>query len=86
METNLRHDIRAYLANELGRNVGPVGDSESLLEAGVIDSLGVLQLVASLESRYGVSVTDDEMLPENFETIAAIAAFVTAKRNGHHLD
>jgi acyl carrier protein len=79
--SELRQSIRECLSKDVKRNVSAVADDESLLEAGAIDSLGVLQLVAKLEERYGISVSDDDLLPENFDSIHAIAAFVAAKRD-----
>ena len=79
--SELRQSIRECLSKDVKRDVSAVTDDESLLGAGAIDSLGVLQLVAKLEERYGISVSDDDLMPENFDTIHAIAAFVAAKRD-----
>lgn len=54
-------------------------DSDPLLESGVLDSLGVLDLVSYVEQEFSVHVADDELLPENFQTIDRIAAFVESK-------
>lgn len=51
-----------------------------LVENGVIDSTGVLEVIALLESEFLVRIRDDEMLPENLGSIARIAAFVARKR------
>ena len=56
-----------------------IADDASLLEAGVIDSTGVLELVAFLETSFGIEVADDEMLPENLDSIRAISAYVQRK-------
>ena len=72
----VQRDIRQFIGEELKRDVKGVTDEESLLEAGILDSVGVLQVVGFIEQQYGIAVTDDEMMPENFETLAAIAAFV----------
>ena len=72
----VQRDIRQFIQSELKRDVGAVGEADSLLEAGILDSLGVLRVVGFIEQQYGIAVTDDEMMPENFETLAAIAAFV----------
>jgi acyl carrier protein len=69
-------EIRNFLSSGLQRNVGTVTDTESLLEAGIVDSLGVLSLVGFIEEHYDVQVSEDEMVPENFDSIEAIAAFV----------
>jgi acyl carrier protein len=54
------------------------GDT-SFLESGLIDSTGVLELVMFLEEKFGVKVADEEMLPENLDSIRSIAAYVTRK-------
>lgn len=48
----------------------------SLLDEGIIDSTGVLEVVMFLEERFGVHVRDDQMLPENFDSVTAITDFV----------
>lgn len=57
-------------------------DTDKLLESGIVDSLGILDLVAFLESIFQVHISDEELLPENFQTVEAIARFVERKRNG----
>ena len=54
-------------------------DSSALLEEGVLDSLGILELVDYLQSELGITVDDDDLVPENFASIDAIAAFVETK-------
>lgn len=58
-----------------------VKDTDALLETGILDSLGVLDLVTFIEQKFSVVVTDDELVPENFQTIEYIAAFVGSKTN-----
>ena len=58
-----------------------LGNDDSLLESGILDSLGVLEVVTFLEDELGITITDDELLPENFRSIACVAAFVERKRN-----
>lgn len=55
--------------------------SDSLLELGIIDSTGVLELVAFLEEGFDLEVGDAEIVPENLDSINAIAAFVTRKQD-----
>ena len=59
-----------------------VGDEDPLLENGIIDSLGVLDLVSFMEEAFTITVSDEELLPENFQTIERLTAFVQSKRNG----
>lgn len=77
----LRREVRECLTKELKRNVGPVSDRDSLLEAGAIDSVGVLQLVGWIEQRYGIVVSDEDLLPEHFDSIDAIAAFIAERQD-----
>jgi acyl carrier protein len=55
-------------------------NTESLLEKGVIDSTGVMELVAFLEDEYKFSIQDDELVPENLDSVRNIVAFVDSKR------
>ena len=54
-------------------------DSSQLLEEGVLDSLGILELVDYLQSELGVTAEDDDLVPENFASIDAITTFVDSK-------
>lgn len=58
-----------------------VKDEDSLLEKGVIDSTGVLELVAFIEEKYGITVEDEELIPENLDSIRNIAEFIRKKVN-----
>ena len=53
-----------------------ISEKTPLIEEGIIDSMGLLQMVAFLEERAGVRIPDDEVSPDNFETIDAIDALV----------
>ena len=56
-----------------------VGAADSLLDGGIIDSMGVLEVVQFLEDEYGIEVTDDEMVADHFDSIDNIARFVDSK-------
>jgi acyl carrier protein len=56
-----------------------IGVDESLIQSGVVDSTGLLELVYFVESRYALHVPDQDLLPENFETIANISAYIAAR-------
>ena len=56
-----------------------LGECESLLGSGILDSTGVLELIAFLEQTYGVSFKDEELVAENFDSISKIAGFVSEK-------
>jgi acyl carrier protein len=57
-----------------------LSNSESLMDKGVVDSTGVLELIMYLEERYTIKVKDEEMLPSNLDSVDTIAAFVERKR------
>jgi acyl carrier protein len=56
-----------------------LSDDESLLDAGVVDSTGVLEVIGFLEDTYEIEVADEEMIPENLDSIERIAALVQRK-------
>ena len=75
-------EIRKFLTENfpLGEDPSNLAANASLLEAGIIDSTGVLELVGFVEETYSVTVEDEELLPENFDSIQGIVAFVGRKR------
>lgn len=79
--SELKSKIRSFVvANFLfGQDAG-LSDESSFLENGIIDSTGVLELVAHLEKDFGVKVADDELVPENLDSINSVAAFLGRKR------
>ena len=54
-------------------------DDVSLLESGIVDSIGILEIVAFIEKSFQVTISDDDLTPENFNSIKAIAAFLQAR-------
>jgi acyl carrier protein len=81
MATNaeIRGKVKQFVARELARDRAGDLESESLVESGIIDSVGIMKLVDFLEKELRVKITDDELLPENFDTLDAIAALVAPK-------
>ncbi len=78
---SIQDDVRQFIVkNFYVADAAGLADDASLLDKGVIDSTGVLEVVAHLESTYGVKVDDAELLPENLDSIARIAAFVQKKK------
>jgi acyl carrier protein len=73
--------IRRFMAENFYVAEQGLADDASLIGAGVVDSTGVLEVVTFLESTFGFVVEDAEMLPENLDSIARIAAFVERKRS-----
>ena len=56
-----------------------IADDTSLIAEGIVDSTGILEIIAFLESEYGIQISDVDTTPENLETIGRIAAFVARK-------
>ena len=54
-------------------------DDESLLDLGIIDSTGVLEMVAFVEEEFGIEVKDEELVPENLDSISNLAAYIEKK-------
>jgi acyl carrier protein len=57
-----------------------LASEDSLLERGIIDSTGILEVIMFLEDEFGVTVDDDEMVPENLDSVANLVAFVQRKK------
>jgi acyl carrier protein len=78
MDTKQR--VREFVtSNFFVQDAAGLTDAASLLDLGVVDSTGVLEVMGFLESAFGVSVEDDEIVPDNLDSIERIAAFVERK-------
>jgi acyl carrier protein len=75
-------ELRHYVLNTFLFTDDPsaLADDASLIKQGVIDSTGILELIAHLEEAYGITVEDEEMIPDNFDSLRRISAFVHRKR------
>lgn len=73
--------IRCYILENFlfSDDESQLDDSSSFLEKGIVDSTGVLELVMFVEETFDISVEDDEILPENFDSVAQLAQYVYAK-------
>lgn len=77
---DVKDQIREFvLENARSKGVNEVSDAESLMESGIIDSLGIFRLVAFLEDTFRVRISDDEIIHENFQSINEIERFVSGK-------
>ena len=73
--------VRRYIVqNFYVADAEALGDRSSLLDLGIIDSTGVLELIGFIEKEFGVHVEDDEMVPETLDSIAQVAAYVSRKK------
>ncbi len=73
--------VRNFIETELVPQTGRVtlSPTDSLLEMGIIDSLGVQRLIAYLEKEFELRIADTEIVPEHFETIGAVVHFINVK-------
>ena len=70
--------IRDFLAG-LEPRAATVGEDESLLESGILDSMRMLDLLGFLEKTFEIEVEDDELMPDNFDSISAMVRFLGVK-------
>jgi len=63
----------------MGRSDACIDPDESLIESGIMDSTGVLELVEFLEANYEIQIQDEELIPENLETVNNIVNFLKTK-------
>jgi acyl carrier protein len=77
---SIAQQIRNFVVDNFlfGRSNG-LTDRQSFLESGIIDSGGVLELVAFLEKTFGIEIADDELIPENLDSIESITNFLCTK-------
>ena len=80
----LTQELRTFVVDnflfgvESGRFV--FADDDSFQERGIVDSTGILELVCHLQERYAIVIADDELVPENLDSVNRVAQFVEKKR------
>ena len=79
--SSIETDLRQYVLDKLlfGRTEVELSGDASFLESGIIDSTGVLELVAFLEEKFQVKVEDEDLIPANLDSIKAIVRYVERK-------
>ena len=79
----INNRIRQFIINHFPRaRQRWMIDDDSLLGNGIVDSLGVLDLVAFVEGEFGITIDAEELLPANFQSIASLTCFVKTKLDG----
>lgn len=76
-------EIRAFIVSNFlfGQEGKGFADDQSFMETGIIDSTGLLELVSFVEEKYGISIGDRELVPENLDSLSRISQFVARKRD-----
>jgi len=79
-QNEIQSAIRQFILDQFpaARKRG-VADDDSLLEQGIVDSMGVLEIVTFLEGEFDVTLSDDELMSDHFETIASISELINSK-------
>ena len=83
METQIRAELSEFIVMNylFGDSTRAPRDDDSLVEEGTIDSTGILELVEFLESRFGIEVSEAEMVPQNLGSISILTRFVMSKQS-----
>ena len=81
MATQLEAELKEFISSAylFGDDSRMPSDDDSLLDTGILDSTGVLELIEFLEEKYQISVEDTETVPENLGSIAGLTRYVSAK-------
>ncbi len=76
--------VRQFIKTELVTDhlYSDLQDNDPLLTTGIIDSLGIVKILAFIQEQFGVNVDDREIVPENFETVQAISSLIQQKLAG----
>lgn len=76
--------VRAFVVENFlfGQNGATLKDGESFLERGIIDSTGILELIGFLEDEFEIEVEDEEMVPENLDSVKRVADYLARKLRG----
>jgi acyl carrier protein len=79
---NIKAQVRQYIADNflMGARGRSIGDADSFLDNHILDSTGFLELITYLEEHYGIEIDNDEMIPENLDSLHNIATFVKRKQ------
>jgi acyl carrier protein len=78
---DIRESVRAFISkNFYLPDASVLGDDTSFLAAGIVDSTGVLEVVGFLETTFAIQVEDEDLVPQNLDSVAALVSFVQRKR------
>ena len=82
---DVNEEIRQFIIDNFlyGDDDGRLANDDSLLELGLIDSTGALELVTFLEGKYGIKIEDNELDPENLDSINKLVGFINRKTHGN---
>lgn len=78
---NERSKIRSFIFDNylIGASENSLDDNDSFLEKGIIDSTGILELIMFVEENYGIEVADEEVIPDNFDSVNKLCNYLAKK-------
>jgi acyl carrier protein len=85
VSNDIRSTISQFIQRDFVFDETEVAADASLLDSGLVDSTGILEVVLFLEEAFEISVEDEEVLPENFDSIERLTAYVERKQRAHRL-
>jgi len=72
-------EIREFLFDVTNNKKVDLNNDDPLIEKGIIDSMVMLEMIAFIEEKYGIQIEDEEIVPENFDSINKIVAYIREK-------
>ena len=80
-KNTINEEISSYVINKLAKrkNYKHVDGCDDLISSGIVDSLGVMQLISFLEEKFSICVKDEDVVPDNFQTVDSITLYVSSK-------
>ena len=78
----IKQKLRQYILENFlfSDNPDDLADDDSFMDKGIIDSTGILEVIEFLEDEFGITVEDEEMIPENLDSVNRILGFVQTKQ------
>lgn len=79
--TNIKNEMKKFIIDNFlfGNENESFNDDDSFLEKGIIDSTGVLELIGVIEEKYNIKMEDDELIPENLDSLNNITSYIVKK-------
>ena len=75
------NELEKYLLTEVATDEGKenISEDEDLISQGIIDSMGIMKLTDFIEKTYGITILDDDIIPDNFQTLGNLGQFIQQK-------
>lgn len=78
--------LKRFISEDKGIKIDDLSNDTSLIESGMIDSVNMVQILSFIEEKFGIKVEDNELVPENFETINSMRDLIQGKLPNGSLD